>query len=368
MRSCALMLVPVVAFACARAPAPSDVVAPGVVAPEVAAPGVVAPPEGPLVQALRRAASACDVGLVGELEGCDDSVITGELEALELQGVAAAMASECRLLTDDDIEVGRLSMARMKGLNHRIEGGPGAVGIDRDTVECLRGAVLAPEAIDRFGLIDVFASAALAAGQDETMAATVLGLRGADERLIAYTALGKFGGPRVLAVVERIVAAEPDPELRGQALRALGARDFPASGPDHDAGCGAFAKYAEDPADAVNERALDGLGAFCPEHYPRMVAVITARQASRTLTTRQLRGLVSLAGGFKASAARQAEAAELLAGLVVDRGLAGETRTSALEGVARHDPKRARALAAKLRGDPDPVVVAAAAALLTGGP
>lgn len=359
MRSCArLMLVPVVAFACATAPAAPNVAPP---------PGVVAPPEGPLVQALRRAASACDVGLVGELEGCDELVIAGELAALELQGVAEALASECRLLTDDDIEVGRLSMARMKGLNHRIEGGA-AVVIDRDTVECLRGAVLAPEAIDRFGLIDVFASAALAAGQDETMAATVLGLRGADERLIAYTALWKFGGPRVLAVVERILAAEPDPELRGQALRAVGARDFPASGPDHDAGCGAFAKYAEDPADAVNERALDGLGAFCPEHYPRMVAAIKARQASRTLTTRQLRGLVSLAGGFKASAARQGEAAELLAGLVGDRGLAGETRTSALEGVARHDPTRARALAAKLRGDPDPVVVAAAAALLTGGP
>ena len=355
------------ALACATKPpavtsAPEPTAAPTPVSP------APAPAEGSLVQALRAVAVGCDVGLVGDLGGCDGPALEAGLAALELPAFAAAIASECRLLADADLEVARLAMARLQWLANRIDPDDRALVIDGETLACLSDGVFVPEPINRGALLDVFMTAALASGAHDAVFTMLRALPDRAERSLSYMTLVEFGGPRSLPLVERLLAVEPDPELRGQALRSLASRGFPDSGPDHDVVCGVMRRYAGDPARELSERALDALGAFCPADYPRMVEVITALQTSKTLTARHIRSVVSMAGGFRATPARQAEAADLLARLVADPGLASETRADALTGVARQDPRRARTLALKHRRDPDPVVAAAAAAVLASAP
>jgi hypothetical protein len=327
-----------------------------------------APPEGPLVQALRGVAASCEVGLVGDLDGCDGPALEAGLAALEVPAFAVAIASECRLLADADREVARLAMARLHWLANRIDRDDPALVLDGETLECLRAGVFVPDPINRSALLEVFMTVALASGAHEAVFTMLRALPDRGERSLAYMNLVESGGPRSLPLVERLLAVEPDPELRGQALRSLVSRDFPDSGPDHEVICKIMSRYAGDPAREPSERALDALGAFCPADYPRMVEVITALQTSKTLTARHIRAVVSLAGGFRATPARQAEAADLLARLAADPGLASETRADALTGVARQDPPRARKLALKYRSDPDPVVAAAAAAVLASAP
>lgn len=351
------------AFACATKP-PAVTTAPEPMAAPTPVSTAPAPAEGPLVQLLRAVAVGCDVGLVGDLGGCDGPALEAGLAALELPAFTAAVATECRLLADADLEVARLAMARLHWLANRIGRDDPALVIDGETLECLRAGVFVPEPINRGALLDVFMTVALASGAQDAVFTMLRALADHGERSQSYMNLVEFGGPRFLPLVERLLAVEPEPELRGQALRSLMSGDFPASGPDHDVVCGVMRRYAGDPAREISERALDALGAFCPADYPRMVEVITALQTNRTLTARHIRSVVSLAGGFRATPARQAEAADLLARLAADPGLASETRADALTGVARQDPPRARKLALKYRRDPDPVVAAAAAAVL----
>ena len=337
---------------------------PAAPAPTEPAPPPAPPTEGPLVKALRDIAANCDVGMVGGLSGCDEKAMEDGLKALELPALSEAIATDCRLLTDPDIEVARMAMARLQWLNHHIDPEARNLIITQSTVECLRAGMFVPEPINRGALVPVFAAAALAAGEDEVLWSTARVLPGRWDRRSVILEIMRFGGPRARPLVERILADEPDPELRGQALRCLTSRDVQESGPEYDAMCELLGKAAGDPTPEVSEHAFDAIAAHCPAKYPRIVEAVATRQTGRTLTTGHVAPLVSMAGGHRTTPERQAEVAGLLERLVHDKGLDGKVRADALYGVFRQDAKRGRKLASKFRRDPDPQLTTTAGLIL----
>lgn len=302
--------------------------------------------------------------MVGDLNACDEKAMEDMLSALEASGYSEAIATDCRLLSDPDLEVARVAMGRLQWLQNRITSETDGVVITQSTLECLRANLFVPEPINRGVLLAVFVNAALMNGEHDLLWKTVRVFRERYNRQAVYTTLWQFDSQRVRPVIERIMAEETDPFLRGLALRGLTSVNVPESGPENEAMCKILSQTAGDPSLETSEEALDGLGGYCPTLFPRFVEVITARQANRTLTRTHISALVSLARGARATPERQAEAAALLERLLLDTGLDGGVRSDALSAIHHADPQRARKLATRFRRDPDPMVATTADAML----
>lgn len=334
-------------------------------APDAAATTRPPLPDTPLLRLIRRAIADCEVSDSGSFDKCQDGYRYFDgIGELEWEDLHAALALECRLLSEPDPELARLALARLSTTTGALKrGGRIAEVADEALLTCLRDRAATPGSLNGFLLVGVYTEFAVGLGRDDEILAYLGGLADPDLRRVGYHSLWKFAGMRLWPTLQRIIA-EADDDTAADVVGSLA--DDEVTEDEQRTLCTAFAAWLHDPRPRVQQSAASHIGYRCARYHPQLLALVRAQLARGGMNDDLLLPVSHLAEEcVEVGSDTCDEAADLLESIALSSTAQVDAREFSLHAVGRHDRKRGRELAQRLRSDAAPGVAEAAAYVLS---
>jgi hypothetical protein len=333
--------------------------------PDAAVPPRPPLPDTPLLRLIKRAIADCEVSDSGSFDKCQDGYRYYDgIGELEWEDLHAALALECRLLSEPEPELARLALARLSTTTGALKrGGRIAEVADEALLACLRDRVAAPGSLNEYLLVGIYTQFAVGIGRDDEILAHLAGLTDRDLRRVGYNSLWKFAGMRLWPTLQRLVA-EADDETAVAVINSIG--DDEVTDDEQKILCTAFAAWLDDPRPRVQESAASHIGYSCARYHPQLLARVRAQLARGGMNDDLLLPVSHLAEEcVEVGSETCDEAADLLEAIALSSTARVDARKFSLHAVGRRDRKRGRELALRLRSDAERGVAESAAYLLS---
>lgn len=350
----------------AACPSPAE---PGTPAPaDPPAVATVAPlPDSPLMRLIHQAVSDCEIDNGGSFDKCVEQEgyrYFDEIGELEYEDLHAATALECRLLGDPNLELRHLALGRLLTTVHALKrGGQVSKVADDALLACLRAQLdAAVQPGEAFSLVRLYTEFSVGAGRDADVLEYLRGLSDPDLRRAGYTSLWHFAGMRVWPTLERII--EDGDDLT--AASVLARVDDEVSDDERRALCAGYLRWLRDARSRVQLQgtAASHLAYRCPALHDELLVEVRANIGDPG-QEEQVPAIARLAGECVEVGEETCKAAAaLLEAIALAPAASARARDLALTSRWNQHREHGRALARRLRDDPNASVAQQAALLL----
>jgi len=320
-------------------------------------------PDTPLMRELQRAVADCEIDKFGSFEKCEGYKYFDGIGALEFEDLRAAMALECRLLTEPELELAHLSLSRLGWTLSALKRG-GRISDDADAalLDCLRERLASPGPLDQHLLVGIYTEFSVGLGRDDEILAFLRDHPDPEVRRSGYPHLWKFAGMRLWPALQAIAARE-DADTAASVLASLD--DDTLTDDEQHTLCTAFAAWLLDPRAPVRRMAASHISYRCSRHHPLLLADLRGGFERGAVDGDLMLPVSHLAENCVEAGPETCEEATVLMEAIAQASQVNPfDRESALFSVWRGDNNRGKVLARRLVAGSDPAIAGAAKQLL----